>query len=159
MSSVHICCLIGVSPLYTPADQLVLKLLRMLVDKKRADERVHLFECLKGAFPGYEAAECGEKTCGSHIGDDLKVHGYHVPEEADVNFFHTAILCLYMLRPGEVQSHLTEQKRRFYFFDRELTHQWTERTTVLPSADDAGSDAFFYCLASTNHPITCSQSR
>ncbi|KRY27162.1 hypothetical protein T01_14134 [Trichinella spiralis] len=98
----------GVSSLNAPADQLVPKFLRMLADKKRADERVCLFECPKvirldncrGASPGYEAAECGEKTC-------LKVHGasHHAREEADVNFLHTAIFSPYMKRPGEVQSH------------------------------------------------------
>ncbi|KRX25400.1 hypothetical protein T07_5006 [Trichinella nelsoni] len=159
----------GVSSLNAPADQLVPKLLRMLADKKRADERICLFECPKvirldncwGASPGYEAAECGEKTCGRHVGDDLKVHGasYHACEEADVNFLHTAIFSPYKKRTGEVQSHLTERKRRFHSCDREFTHQWTERTSVLPSADDAGSDASFYCLASTNHPITSSQCR
>ncbi|KRX65939.1 hypothetical protein T06_7713 [Trichinella sp. T6] len=37
----------GVSSLNAPADQLVPKLLRMLADKNRADERICLFECPK----------------------------------------------------------------------------------------------------------------
>ncbi|KRZ81785.1 hypothetical protein T08_11754 [Trichinella sp. T8] len=96
----------------------------------------------RGASPGYEATECGEKTCGRHVGDDLKVHGasYHACEEADVNFLHTAIFYPYMKRPGEVQSHLTERKRRVWFTPACNSDSWVRRTmsaAIVPSLESS----------------------